>query len=86
MSGSQPHDLPSGEAPGAGSDEARSDSSAVPGEHPVGLAGYAAMPDEISDDDVIDISVNEGQGLTTDVPDVDPGPSAGARPIPDDEP
>ena len=43
------------------------------GENPGDLADYAALPDDSPDDDVIDISVNEGPELTTGVADVDTG-------------
>jgi hypothetical protein len=49
------------------------------GENPGDLADSAALPDESRDDDVIDISRNEGPELTTDAP-------GRPRPVPDDEP
>jgi hypothetical protein len=54
------------------------------GEDPGNLADYDAAPDDDPEDDVIDISVNEGPELTTGVADVDPGSAGGA--VPDDEP
>src|SRR3954447_23109776 len=102
-------DLPPGWAPGASahspsrageSGEARSDSTAVPGEDPGEVASYDAMPD-VDEDEVIDISDNSGPDLTTGVADIDSGAAGGRstaargddsgtetprRAIPDDEP
>src|SRR3954452_3538061 len=68
--------LPPEWARGAGTGEARSDSTAVPGEDPGELATYDAMPD-VDEDDVIDISDNSGPELTTGVADIDSGAAGG---------
>ncbi len=48
-------------------------------EDPGPIAGTDAEPDVPIDEDVIDISRNEGPELTTDVDDIDPGSSGGIR-------
>jgi hypothetical protein len=48
-------------------------------EDPGPLQNVDAEPDVPVDEDVIDISRNEGPELTTDVDDVDPGSSGGQR-------
>lgn len=48
-------------------------------EDPGPLEGFDADPDVPVDEDVIDISDNEGPELTTNVDDVDSGSSGGRR-------